>query len=528
MSVLSENPSHTPRRRPIGSDGTRELDTVPIWISAVSGAVAAAAALGVSALLAGLYGPIPSLLLAVGNGVIDLVAGTPLKAIAIALFGTNDKTALIYGTVVLTLLFGAVLGLVARRSWAGAVAGFASFGLLGILATTASPLDSLTWAAVSAFVAVGVGVLVLRQLHGRGTTVADSGGRRDFLRAAAGVSVLAGGMGTVGRFLTAQSQTSASRAAVVLPPAEPAAPVPPGTSFESVEGLTPLFTPNRDFYRIDTALMPPVVALDDWTLTVHGMVDREVTLDYEDLLRLDQFEADVTIACVSNEVGGGLIGNARWQGVRLADVLDRAGVEPGAGQIVGRSVDGWTAGFPTQMAYDGRDAMIAVGMNGQPLPVDHGFPARLIVPGLYGYVSATKWLEDIELTTWDAFDGYWIPRGWDKEGLIKTQSRIDVPGTNQQVTSGQTVVAGVAWAQQRGIQQVEVSVDDGPWQPAELAEELNIDTWRQWLFRWDATPGVHNLRVRATDSDGHTQSAQRVPVAPDGAEGYHTRTVRVS
>jgi hypothetical protein len=258
------------------------------------------------------------------------------------------------------------------------------------------------------------------------------------------------------------------------------------------------------------------------------MVDSEVSLTYDDLLGMDQFEADVTIACVSNEVGGDLIGNARWQGVRLSDVLEMAGVQDGAGQIVGRSVDGWTGGFPTEFAFDGRAAMIAVAMNGEPLPVDHGFPARLIIPGIYGYVSATKWLQDIELTSWEGFDGYWIPRGWAKEGPIKTQSRIDVPRRGQNLAAGEIVVAGVAWAQHRGIEQVEVSVDGGDWQQTELAEELTIDTWRQWKYRWVATAGEHQIRVRATDTEGMTQSERRVPVAPDGAEGYDTRVVRVS
>jgi hypothetical protein len=273
--------------------------------------------------------------------------------------------------------------------------------------------------------------------------------------------------------------------------------------------------------------MPPTVDVADWRLRVRGMVAREVVLTYDDLLGLPQMEQDVTIACVSNEVGGDLIGNARWQGVRLADVLDMAGVDPAASQIVGRSVDGWTAGFPTDVAFDGRDAMIAVAMNGEPLPVPHGFPARLIVPGLYGYVSATKWLAELELTTWEAFDGYWVPRGWAKEGPIKGQSRIDVPRRGADLVPGEVWVAGVAWAQRRGVARVEVQVDDDPWQDAELADELDVDTWRQWRWRWQATPGEHVLRVRATDGDGVTQSEQRVPVAPDGAEGWHSRTVRV-
>jgi Oxidoreductase molybdopterin binding domain len=258
------------------------------------------------------------------------------------------------------------------------------------------------------------------------------------------------------------------------------------------------------------------------------MVERPLELSYDDLLALPLVESDVTIACVSNEVGGGLVGNARWTGVRLADVLERAGVRPEATQIVGRSVDGFTAGFPTGVALDGRDALVAVGMNGQTLPIEHGFPARLIVPGLYGYVSATKWLSAIELTTWEAFDGYWVPRGWSKEGPVKTQSRIDVPRADRPVSAGPTVVAGVAWAPTRGVERIEVSVDDGPWLETELAEALANTSWRQWRLPWDAPSGSHTLRVRATDGTGRTQTEQPLPPAPDGASGWHTVTVRVA
>jgi hypothetical protein len=231
---------------------------------------------------------------------------------------------------------------------------------------------------------------------------------------------------------------------------------------------------------------------------------------------------------VSNEVGGRLVGNARWSGVPLTDLLDLARPHAEASQIVGRSVDGWTAGFPTELATDGRPSMVAVAMNGEPLPVKHGFPARLIVPGLYGYVSATKWLAEVELTTWDAVEGYWIPRGWAREGPIKTQSRIDVPRRGTSVTAGPTPVAGVAWAPARGIDKVEVRVDDGPWQPARLSGALSANTWVQWLLTWDATPGRHRLEVRATDGTGETQTADVAPPAPSGATGYDTISVEVT
>ena len=278
-------------------------------------------------------------------------------------------------------------------------------------------------------------------------------GRRDFLRVTVGLIAVGGVLGTLGRTLRGRSQTSAVRSAVILPQAAPAPELPPGTALDEIDGISSFFTRNDEFYRIDTALMTPTVDVDTWSLRVHGLVDRELSLTYDDLLAMDQFEADITIACVSNEVGGDLIGTARWQGVRLSTVLEMAGVDPEeADQLVGRSIDDWTAGFPTAVALDGRDAMIAVAMNGEPLPVDHGFPARLIVPGLYGYVSATKWLSEIELTTWGAFDGYWIPRGWAKEGPIKTQSRIDVPRSGESLVAGEVTVAGVAWAQHRGVE----------------------------------------------------------------------------
>jgi DMSO/TMAO reductase YedYZ molybdopterin-dependent catalytic subunit len=301
----------------------------------------------------------------------------------------------------------------------------------------------------------------------------------------------------------------------------------PAAAQLDVAGLDPVVTPNDRFYRIDTALQVPRVDAASWRLRVTGMVDRPLELSLDDLLAREVVEADVTLACVSNEVGGRLVGNARWRGVRLDDLLAEAGVRPGATQVVGRSVDGFTAGFPTA-TLDGRDVLVAVGMNGAPLPFEHGFPARLVVPGLYGYVSATKWLAEIELTTLEALDGYWIPRGWAKEAPIKTASRIDVPRPGSDVAPGPTPIAGVAWAPTRGIDRVEVAVDDGPWQAARLAAAIGPDSWRQWVLDWDATPGEHSLRVRATDGTGATQTEQRADPVPDGASGWHTVTVRVT
>jgi DMSO/TMAO reductase YedYZ molybdopterin-dependent catalytic subunit len=301
--------------------------------------------------------------------------------------------------------------------------------------------------------------------------------------------------------------------------------VPAGAALD-VAGLTPLVVPNDQFYRIDTALIAPSVDLDSWTLRIHGLVDRETTLTFDDLVQLGTFEQYVTIACVSNEVGGDLVGNAKWTGVRLREVLDLAGVHAAASQLVGRSVDGFTAGMPTAWVMDPeREAMIAVRMNDAPLPVAHGFPARLIVPGLYGYVSATKWLSELELTTMEGFDAFWIPRGWAKEAPILTQSRIDVP-RNRGLQAGQIAVAGVAWAPDRGIRSVEVSVD-GEWRQATISTPISDATWVQWRLAWQATAGEHVLAVRATDGDGVVQTAETSPPAPDGARGYHTIRVQV-
>ena len=273
----------------------------------------------------------------------------------------------------------------------------------------------------------------------------------------------------------------------------------------------------------------PRVNVATWTVTVKGMVDRVVTLTYDQLAAMPIFEQYVTIACVSNEVGGNLVGNALWRGVRLREVLAMAGVKPAASQIVGRSVDGFTVGFPTAWAMDpAREPMIAIGMNGEPLPVAHGYPARLIVPGLYGYVSATKWLAEIELTTLDAFDAYWVPLGWAKEAPILTQSRIDVPHNGAGLAAGPVAIAGVAWAMDRGVSKVEVQVDDGPWLPATLSAAISKATWVQWRVGWDATPGDHTIAVRATDGLGQVQAEQPSPPAPDGARGYHTIRVRAN
>lgn len=373
---------------------------------------------------------------------------------------------------------------------------------------------------------------------GRAQHAASAGGpgRRGFLLGAGAVAVVSTGAGALGRGLNAgtAAEAEASRAAVRLPaPASPAPELPRGVD-ERLPGLTPFTTPNRDFYRVDTALTVPRLDAGRWRLRIHGKgVTTPLTLDFQDLLRRELIERDITMTCVSNEVGGPYVGSARWLGAPMAALLREAGVRPPsqggpADQLVARSVDGMTIGTPVETVMDGRDAMLAVGMNGEPLPFIHGFPARMLVPGLYGYVSACKWIQDIELTTFDAYDTYWVKRSWARKAPIKTQSRIDTPKPFASVKAGTVTVAGVAWAQHKGIDRVEVRVDGGRWQQATLATEGPRDTWRQWLWEWPARPGTHTLEVRATDRTGYTQTGKRARPIPNGASGWHSVVVTVT
>ena len=363
------------------------------------------------------------------------------------------------------------------------------------------------------------------------TTTVD---RRKFLAAAGVTAVTAAAAGVSGELLVSKHLRArppvAHRAAPAPAPELKIAPMTPLPSDETlnIAGLSPFYTPDSKFYRVDTALVVPQVNASTWQLRIHGMVDKPITLTFDDLIRRPMLEHDVTLTCVSEAVGGGYIGNARWQGILLADVLREAGIQSGADQIVMRDVKGMTIGVATDPVMDGRKSMLAVGMNGQLLPAEHGYPVRAVIPGLYGYVSATKWVIDMELTTFGAFDAYWVKQGWSQQGPIKTESRIDVPkrgGTD--LAAGQVTVAGVAWAQHRGIEAVEVSVD-GIWYDAKLAVQDTIDTWRQWYYVWDATPGPHVLQVRATDQTGHTQPAMVHRTEPNGATGYHTIRVNVT
>jgi DMSO/TMAO reductase YedYZ molybdopterin-dependent catalytic subunit len=502
--------------------------------SGLSGIAAAAVALGIAQLTAVPFGPHADSRTAIGSAVIDLTPG-PVKEWAIQLFGTNDK---LFLTVVILVVIGMIAALAAQQETRSRPVGSVVIALAGALGCAAvlsragaTPVD-----VIPTIIGTVCGVLVLRFLvSGRipdskpsrddrisGDTP-DPGRRRSLVTAGfIGAGVLSGVAGVVLSRLT--SSVSNDRASFTLPtPVGPPPPVPPPSVQPAGVALAPFITPNADFYRIDTALSVPQLSRADWRLRIHGMVDHEINLTFDDLQRFDTVEEVVTLTCVSNPVGGDLISNAKWTGYRVRDLLAGAGIHPDADMVLSTSVDGFTAGTPVEALTDARNALLAIGMNDAPLPTEHGYPARLVVPGLYGYVSATKWLVDLELTRFDRAQSYWTKLGWSPRGPIKTESRIDVPRDGQDVATGPVTFGGVAWAQQRGIKAVEVRIDDGPWQPAQLGASYSKDTWRLWSFPWQATaPGHHLIAVRATDGTGAVQTSDEADVVPDGATGWHT------
>ncbi|MER8092768.1 molybdopterin-dependent oxidoreductase [Streptomyces goshikiensis] len=515
-------------------------------LAAASGLLAGFTALAVGELVAALVRPQAGPVTVVGGAAIDRTPAW-LKDFAIRTFGESDKLVLQLGILATIGVLAALLGVFALRYRRTGAAGVLAFGVVGAAAALTRPDAAGAGDALPSMLGAVAGAAVLYLLVGFLTAApaapvatGDGAGepaeeptgwnRRGFLIGAGVTAVAATGAGALGRTLTGRSGqgATASRAAVTLPaPASPAADIP-SRAVLRIPGLSAFTTPNKDFYRVDTALVVPKVDPDTWRLRIHGKgVTRPRTYTLQELLERPLIERDITLTCVSNEVGGPYVGSARWLGVRLADLLGEAGVKPPsrggrADQLVARSVDGMTLGSPVEDVMDGRDALLALGMNGEPLPFDHGFPVRMVVPGLYGYVSACKWIQDIELTTFDAYDPYWVKRKWARKAPIKTQARIDTPKPFAQAAGGTVTVAGVAWAQHRGIQRVEVRVDDGPWQEAELAEQATTDTWRQWSFPWKTTPGGHNLTVRATDGTGQVQTEQRARTIPDGASGWHS------
>jgi DMSO/TMAO reductase YedYZ molybdopterin-dependent catalytic subunit len=550
---------------------------------AAAGVLTAAVAMGIAQLAAGLTVAQSSPVLAVGQAAIDLTP-LPVKDFAISTFGADDKNALLVGILVILAAFAAVIGILAVRRLAYGLLGLGLFACIGLAAALTRPNANAGY-VVPTLVGAAAGVFALTRLvraahrlgapptrtgpgrPGPGHTqrgvasstgaleppdlpapAADAGedrpvftflpnpdeqtqprwpARRQFLTTS-GLAVATAAAGALaGRELITRHNVSAARSALRFPkPAVAAPPLPPGSNL-NIPGLSSFITPNGSFYRVDTALLLPEVDPATWQLRIHGMVQREVTLTFDQLLRRPLIEDYITLTCVSDPVGGPYVGNAKWLGARLADLIRQARPLAGADQLLCTSVDGFTSGTPLQVVLDGRDALLTVAMNGQALPVEHGFPARLVVPGLYGYVSACKWVTDIEVTTFASSYAYWATRGWSQQGPIKTESRIDVPAGNSTIAAGRTQVAGVAWAQHKGIAAVEVRVNQGPWQLARLAAVPDIDTWRQWVWEWDATPGSYLLEARATDATGYTQTAVEAQPPPNGASGYPSAAVTV-
>ncbi|AIY02812.1 molybdopterin oxidoreductase [Arthrobacter sp. PAMC 25486] len=538
------------------STTTRHINWHSTAAGSLTGIIAAGSLFAVAELGSAFFGPAASPLTSVGSTFIDFTPAW-LKNFAIATFGTNDKLVLLISMAVAAAVLAAVAGVVARRNFrtgAAMVLGFALVMALSIITRAGAGVFDL----VPLLLGTGAGLWVLRyltdaargsatrpasptQLHGpegptaAGTTaapvpdVAPSPSRRAFLMrsaAVAGVAVVVGFGGTL--LSTARNTAVAVREALKLPaPKTKAAPLPAGVQ-APVDGVTPFVTPNNDFYRIDTALIVPEIDPANWELRVHGMVENEFTLGFEELLAQELIESYVTLTCVSNVVGGNLAGNAKWLGYPLREVLARAKPKAGADMVLSTSIDGFSASTPLPVLQDSRDAILAVGMNGEPLPLELGFPVRMVVPGLYGFVSATKWVVDLEVTTFAQKAGYWTSRGWSSHGPIKTASRIEVPRALARVPAGKVAIGGSAWAQTTGISKVEVQLDGGAWQLAELAAEASVDTWRQWSYSWeDATAGTHTVRVRAYDADGQLQIQEQAPPEPDGSSGWHSMTFTV-
>ena len=503
-----------------------------VLFSGLAGIASVALGLGAAEVAAALVAPSSSPVFVVGSPLIDL-APSWAKETAIALFGTGDKAALLAGIAIMLVVVAAVAGILERAKppiGSMIIGAAAVFGLLAAgTRTGAGPLDALP-SVVTGIVGVIAIRTLLRRLPTREGGADDyppATTRRNFLIATG----IAGAAGVVAAVVGSALQAGARAATAVretlkLPKPAVVAPAIPAAADFGIEGLSPVISSNADFYRIDTALQIPRILPADWSLRIHGMVENEIEIGWDELIALPLEESVTTLMCVSNEVGGDLIGNARWLGYPIRELLARAKPKSGADMVLSRSQDGWTAGTPLPVLQDDRNAILAVGMNGEPLPDEHGFPVRMVVPGLYGYVSATKWVTELEVTKYSAASAYWTDRGWGAKGPIKIESRIDVPRGD--VSAGDVVVAGVAWHQHTGIAGVQVQVDDGAWQDAELAEAISVDTWVQWKWTWPARSGSHSLRVRAIGADGKTQTADVADVLPDGATGYHEVDVTVS
>ncbi len=501
-------------------------------------------------LVAALLNPDSSPVLAVGSTVIDLTP-TPMKEWAIRQFGSNDKPILIGSVMAGVLVLAAIAGLLARRRFRNgaallvllvAVAGAAA------IRRPAAELVDVVPGVVSALVAVAALWWLDRSTRaplpaeprahpmeaatpdGEDVAVPVSThrappSRRGVLIAMGALAATAAVMGGAGRFI---GKVRAKIGDIAFPtPASAAEPLPTGLETQ-FDGITPLRISNQDFYRVDTRLDTPIVDIDDWTLTIDGDVDNELTFTFDELLEMPLIERDITLTCVSNSVGGPYVGGARWIGVRLTDLLEQAGVGSKADQLLSTDFDGMKIGTPLELATDGRDAMIALGMNGDPLPREHGYPARMVIPGLYGFISATKWLTKLTLTTYADEEAYWTERDWATNAPIKPSARIDTPKSLAEIPAGETIIGGVAWAQNDGgVAKVQVKIDGGAWSDAELGPEVGSVYWRQWFYKWDATKGQHNVAARVTDADGDVQTDVRAEPFPEGSSGIHTLILRV-
>ncbi|MDQ0674240.1 DMSO/TMAO reductase YedYZ molybdopterin-dependent catalytic subunit [Pseudarthrobacter siccitolerans] len=516
----------------------RNLLKGPPAMAALSGVVAAAVVLAVAELAGAFFTARATPVFALGSTFIDFTPSW-MKDFAIATFGTNDKAALFVGMGLTIAVLACVLGVVAYRRWALGVMGVLLMGAIIVTSVVTragvGPAD-----AIPSVVGTIAGLMVLRLLVNRlrglkawpdapaDSAVPGGSTRRRFF-AAAGITAAAAGIAaTGGRLLgAARSNIARARDAMQLPAPASAAAAIPGAVQSPVAGVPPWLTPNGAFYRIDTALSVPEINAGEWELRVHGLVEEEVRLTFQDLLDADLIESHVTLTCVSNPVGGNLAGNAKWLGLPTRDVLARARPKDGADMVLSTSIDGFSASTPLEVLQDGRDAMLAIGMNGEPLPLEHGYPVRMVVPGLYGFVSATKWVVDLEVTRFADNKAYWTERGWSERGPIKTMARVDVPRSFAKVPAGKVAVGGTAWAQTRGITKVELQIDNGDWVEVDLSAEASLVTWRQWSYEWDAAPGPHYLKVRATDGTGEVQTEQRADPVPDGASGWQSVMVTV-
>ena len=507
----------------------RGIRSQAVALPALAGILSAGLVLGVAELIGAFFTARATPLIALGSTFIDF---TPpwLKDFAIATFGTGDKAALFVGMGLTITILAAALGVAAYRRWILGLAGVLALGIIVSLCVITRAGATFT-DIIPTLVGTGAGLAALRwmvvSLRGRSKKLESSSdsapSRRTFFVASGTTAALAASAAYAGKALSGiRSKINATRDSIKAPKPFSAAPALPANVKAPVDGTVPWLTPNKDFYRIDTALSVPQIDVNSWEIRVHGMVENEFTMTFQELLDSELVERHITLTCVSNPVGGNLAGNAKWMGYPLRKVLERAKPKDGANMVLSTSEDGFSASTPLSVLQDSRDSMLALFMNDEPLPLDHGYPVRMVVPGLYGYVSATKWVVDLEITLFEDKTAYWTDRGWSAEGPIKTMARVEVPASFAKVPTGKTMVAGSAWSQHRGITKVEVQIDNGPWQEVKLADEANKDTWRQWYLEVELEKGTHSIKARATDAKDGLQTEKRADPVPNGASGWQS------